>query len=199
METAVVLLITSVGVWWRLSCHFILKNWIPCAGPLTLLSFIAKPALERIKRNLSFSNTSSTALPYTMMSSIYCRCLGASPGSSAVCGSPWWTIGLCSHAWGSWFQVYWIPLRVKANCGLHCAARGIEKNALAVSVVAYHLVARIGVLACLVLQHLAAVWPHSVLDFCTGNMGLLNAEWVLLVSPWLSSDQINLWMGTRES
>ena len=31
--------------------------------------------------------------------------------------------------------------QVKANCGLHSAAKGMEKNALAMSIVAYHLAA----------------------------------------------------------
>lgn len=29
-------------------------------------------------------------------------------------------------------QVYWMPLQVKANCDLHSAAKGIEKNVLVV-------------------------------------------------------------------
>jgi len=49
--------------------------------------------------------------------------------------------GLCFHPWGNQFQVYWIPLQLKANCGLHSAAKGKEKNTLAVSVVAYLLAA----------------------------------------------------------
>jgi len=48
-------------------------------------------------------------------------------------------VGLCFHSWGNEFQVYWIALQVKANCGLHYAAEEIEKKALAMSVVAYHL------------------------------------------------------------
>jgi len=34
-----------------------------------------------------------------------------------------------------------MPLQVKANCGLHSAAKGMEKNALTMSVVACHLAA----------------------------------------------------------
>lgn len=41
---------------------------------------------------------------------------------------------------GSQFQVHLTPLQVKANCDLHSAAKGIEKNALAISVV-HHLAA----------------------------------------------------------
>ena len=43
--------------------------------------------------------------------------------------------------WGSGFEVGWMPFQVKANCGLHSAAKGMEKNALAMSTVAYHLAA----------------------------------------------------------
>jgi len=50
-------------------------------------------------------------------------------------------VGLCFHPWGSLFLVYWMLLQVKANCGLHSAAKGMEKNALAMSIVAYHLAA----------------------------------------------------------
>ncbi|GAB0207922.1 mitochondrial enolase superfamily member 1 [Grus japonensis] len=39
-------------------------------------------------------------------------------------------VGLCFYPWGSQFQVYWTPLQVKANCGLHSAAKGNEKNTL---------------------------------------------------------------------
>lgn len=36
--------------------------------------------------------------------------------------------------WGSQFQVYWMLLQVKTNCGLHSAAKGMEKTVLAMSV-----------------------------------------------------------------
>lgn len=36
-------------------------------------------------------------------------------------------------------------------------------------------------------------------DFCTGHMGLLKGEWVLLRTPWLSSQWISSWMGITES
>ncbi|GAB0204952.1 hypothetical protein GRJ2_002960800 [Grus japonensis] len=49
--------------------------------------------------------------------------------------------GAYFHPWGSRFQGYWTPLQVKANCGLHSAAKGIEKKAFAVSIVTYHLAA----------------------------------------------------------
>ena len=39
---------------------------------------------------------------------------------------------------------------------------------------------------------------HSLLEFCTGNMGLIKDEQVLLITPWLSSQSISLWMGIRE-
>jgi len=55
--------------------------------------------------------------------------------------SPWQMVGLCFHPWGNRFQLYWIPLQVKANCGLYSTAKGIEKKALAMSVVAYYLAA----------------------------------------------------------
>jgi len=79
--------------------------------------------------------------PHTMTSSMYCRCSGASPFSHAVWISPWQMVGLCFHPWDSQLQVYWTPLQGKAKCGLHSSAKGMEKNALAISVVAYHLAA----------------------------------------------------------
>ena len=69
------------------------------------------------------------------------RCCGASLCSSRVRISPWQMVGLCFHPWGSRFQVYWTPLQVKASAGLHSAAKGLETNASAMSVVAYHLAA----------------------------------------------------------
>jgi len=139
-DTAVMLLMTSIGIWQRPSCHFIPKNWISCASPLTLLCLMAKPAFRRVWTIFfPFSKTSSTVSPHTMMSLMYCTCSGASPFCSAVWISPWQMVGLCFHSWGSWLQVYWTPLQVKANCGLHSAAKGMEKNALVMSIVAYHL------------------------------------------------------------
>lgn len=35
--------------------------------------------------------------------------------------------------------MYWTPLQVKANCFVHSASKGIEKNALVTSAVAFHL------------------------------------------------------------
>lgn len=35
-------------IWQHQSCHFIPKNWISCAGPLTLLCFMAKSSVRRI-------------------------------------------------------------------------------------------------------------------------------------------------------
>lgn len=35
---------------------------------------------------------------------------------------------------------------------------------------------------------------YSPLEFRTGHMGLSKVEWVLLISPWLSSCRISLWM-----
>ncbi|KAK4826326.1 hypothetical protein QYF61_007411 [Mycteria americana] len=55
--------------------------------------------------------------------------------------SPWQLAGLCVHPCGGRFSVYWTPVQVKANCGLHSAAKGIEEKALAISIVAYHLAA----------------------------------------------------------
>jgi len=34
-----------------------------------------------------------------------------------------------------------MPLQMKANCDLHSSAKGIKKNAVAMSIVAYHLAA----------------------------------------------------------
>ncbi|CAM9143573.1 unnamed protein product, partial [Bubo scandiacus] len=40
-----------------------------------------------------------------MMSSMYCKCSGASPCSRVVWISPWQMVGLSFHPWGSRFQV----------------------------------------------------------------------------------------------
>lgn len=60
-------------------------------------------------------------------------------------------------------QVYWTFLQVKANCDLHSAAKGIEKNILVILIVAGHKLpsVQIEILACLAWQHLAAAWLHS--------------------------------------
>jgi len=47
-------------------------------------------------------------------------------------------VGLCFHFWSSRFLVDWTLLQVKADCGLHSAARDSEKNALSMLIVAYH-------------------------------------------------------------
>jgi len=47
---------------------------------------------------------------------------------------------------------------VEVKCGLHSAAKGVEKNALAMSVVAYNLaVFDMEILACVAQQHSAVV------------------------------------------
>lgn len=40
----------------------------------------------------------------------------------------------------------------------------------------------------------STVGLHFPLDLHTGHVGLLKGEWVLLMTPWLSSQQISLWM-----
>lgn len=40
---------------------------------------------------------------------------------------------------------------------------------------------------------------HSPSDFCTGCMGLLKSEQILLITPHLFSKQMLSWMGYRES
>ena len=141
-DIAAILLMTSIGIWWHPSWHFIPKNWISCAGPLTLLCLIAKLAFRRVWIIFSpFTETSSAVLPHTMILSMYCRCWGNSPFSSAVWMSPWQMLGLCFHPRGNRFQVCWTPLQMKTNCDLHSAAKRIEKNALTMSIVASHLAA----------------------------------------------------------
>lgn len=115
-DIAVILLMTSVGIWHRPSCHFTPRNWISWAGPLTFLLLMVNPASRRVWMIFSpFSNTSTAVFPHTMMSLMYCRCSGASPFSSAAWISPWQMVGLCFHPWGRRFQVYCTPLQVKAN------------------------------------------------------------------------------------
>lgn len=67
-----------------------------------------------------------------------CRCSGA---SSADWTSPWQMVTLWLYPWDNHFQVYWLPLQVKPNCSLHSAAKRVEKNALAIPIVAYHMAA----------------------------------------------------------
>ncbi|GAB0182870.1 cAMP-dependent protein kinase inhibitor alpha [Grus japonensis] len=59
--------------------------------------------------------------------------------SSAVWISPWQMVGLSFYHWGSRFQVYQMPLQVKANCGLHSATKRTEKKAFAISIMMYHI------------------------------------------------------------
>lgn len=47
-DIAVILLITSLRVWKHPPCHFVPKNWISCAGSLTLLCFMAKLVFRMI-------------------------------------------------------------------------------------------------------------------------------------------------------
>jgi len=144
---------------------------------------------------------------------MYCRCSGASHCSSAPWISPWQMAGLCFHPWGSQFQVYWMPLQVKANCGLHSAARGIEKNALAMPAVAYHLAAfdsssywsssmsGTAVLSSIVWLysgHNSPLSASTLLDFHFGQIWLLKSEQVLLITPWFSRWQISWRIGIRE-
>lgn len=91
--------------------------------------------------------------------------------------------------------------------------KGIEKNALARSAVAYHLAtfgSRLywssslsgtaalssGVTSFRPQQ--STVILHSPLDFHTSLLGLLKGELVLLITPWIFSQQMILWMGIRE-
>lgn len=76
-----------------------------------------------------FSKTSAI-LSYTMISSMYCRCSKTLSHSSAVWVSPWQMVGLYFYYCSSGFQVYCVPLQVKADCSLLSAVKGIEKNAL---------------------------------------------------------------------
>ena len=96
---------------------------------------------------------------------------------------------------------------------LHCAAKE-TKNTLAISVVTYHLAAfdsssywsfsMSGTAALSGGVTSSRPWQSTVsllspLDFRTGHMGLSKGEGVLLISPWLSNQQVSLWMGIRES
>lgn len=108
---------TSVS-WWKrgsyfvdrihehLTCHFIPKNWFFYAGPFILLCFMAKKAFTRIWI-IYFSFSKTSVFPCMMLLFMYCRCLGASPWSSAVRISSWKIEKLYFHPWGSQFHVYW--------------------------------------------------------------------------------------------
>ena len=129
------LLTVSIGIWRCPFYHFIPKNGISCAGPLTLLPFMVKPAFKRIWTIISpFSKTSSMVSPHTVMSSKYCRCSGASCFPNTVWISPWQMVGLC---FSQSIPGVLMPLQVKANS----IAEGIKKSALARSVVTYQLAA----------------------------------------------------------
>lgn len=138
----VILLITSIGMWWCPSCCLIPRNWISCEDPSTFFCLIVKPAHRRIWIIPSpFVKTSLAVSPHAKMSSIYSVCSGALHCSSAVGINPWQIFGLYFHPGGRRFQVYWAPLQVKANRGLHSAARRMEKKTLAMSIVEYYLAA----------------------------------------------------------
>ncbi|GAB0175750.1 hypothetical protein GRJ2_000040200 [Grus japonensis] len=109
---------------------------------LDLTSFYGKTGFQKdLDYFLPFlKNFFCCVAPYNDVINVL-QVLGASPRSSAVRISPWQMVGLCFHPWGSQFQAYWTSLRVKANYALHSATKGIEKNALGTSIVAYHLAA----------------------------------------------------------
>lgn len=69
-------------------------------------------------------------LSHAMISSMYCRCSKAYFHFGVVWVSPWQMVELHFYHWGSGFQVYCMPLQVKADYSLHSAVKGIEKNAL---------------------------------------------------------------------
>lgn len=52
----VILLITPLEIWSHLPCHFSPKNWISCAGPFTVLCFVAETAFKIIWIILLFLN-----------------------------------------------------------------------------------------------------------------------------------------------
>lgn len=92
--------------------NFIHKNWMSCAGPLTLVHFMAKLAFRKIWTIFfPFPKISVAALPHTMISSTYCRCSRVPPLSSAVWISAWQMVALCFHPRSSRFQAYWTSLR----------------------------------------------------------------------------------------
>lgn len=90
---------------------------------------MAKPDFKRIWIVFfPFSKTSFAVFPHTMMSSTYCRCLGASTCSSVIWISPWQMIGLCFYPGVSWFQVYQVyPPRKRKLCPALCWQREWEK------------------------------------------------------------------------
>ena len=60
-----------------------------------------KPACRRIWIICSpFSKISLAVLPHTVISSMYCKCSGSPPCSSAAWINPWQMVGLCFHPWG---------------------------------------------------------------------------------------------------
>lgn len=86
----VILLITSIGMWWCPSCCLIPRNWISCEDPSTFFCLIVKPAHRRIWIILSpFVKTSLAVSPHAKMSSIYSVCSGALHCSSAIGINPW--------------------------------------------------------------------------------------------------------------
>lgn len=77
--------------WWRHSSYFLdhlrgdfmtsilLKDWMSCAGVLTLPFFIAKLTFTRIWIIFFPLSKPSAVLSHAIMSSVYCRFSGASP------------------------------------------------------------------------------------------------------------------------
>lgn len=115
-------LVHVIYIWQCLSCYFIPKNWISYAGAFILFCFMAKTAFRRIWI-IYFSFSKTSVFPHMMLLLMYCRYSGDSPWSSAVWVSSWKIVKLYFYPWGSQFHVYWMLLQVKANCGLHSAAR----------------------------------------------------------------------------
>lgn len=124
-DIALILLLSSTGIWQPPSYHFIPKKWMSCTSPLTLLCFMVKLALRKIWTIVfPFSKTCFDVLPHTITTSMYCMNFGASSYSIKVWISPW-QMGLSFHPWNSPLQVHWAPIQMKANCVLCSATEGI--------------------------------------------------------------------------
>jgi len=139
-EIAAVLLIIFIGIWQCPSCHFAPKKWIPCAGHLTLLLFMAKPDFRRIW-TIFFTFLKKIfycVAPHDNVINVLKVFCSFTPFHCSL-DQPMANGRAAFPPWGSWFQVYWTPLQVRANCGLYSAAKGIEKNTL--SIVACNLAA----------------------------------------------------------
>lgn len=122
---------TSMRMWQCSFCHFTPKTWISWAGPLILLCFMPEPAFRRIW--VIFPLSQKIPLPCCYIQWCHQRtagvlkphCFPVQPGS--VHGRGW---GCASTHGGVNSSVLHVP---PDESKLHSAARGVEKNTLAMS------------------------------------------------------------------